>query len=56
MSARDAYDIDIQHIQSVDAHRSIKNRDAEIEIIDGVHDTRVQSGIEKAKEEYLKPY
>lgn len=56
MSARDAYDIDTKNVQLVDAHRSIKNRDAEIEIIDGVHDTRVQSGIEKAKKEYLEPY
>ncbi len=49
MSPRDAYDIDLRHRQSVDFHRSAKDRDAEIAIIDGVADTKVQQGIGKRK-------
>jgi len=49
MSARDAYDIALKDQQVVDIHRSGKDRDAGIAIVDGVHDTRVQQGIEREK-------
>ena len=44
MSSRDAYDITLRDQQTVDIHRSGKDRDAEIAIIDGVFNTRVQRG------------
>jgi len=49
MSARDAYDITLHDQQTVDIHRSGKDRDAEIAIVDGVYDTKVQRGLEKQK-------
>jgi len=49
MSARDAYDIALQDRQKVDIHRSGKDRDTEIAIIDGVYDAQVQQAIEKRK-------
>ncbi|WP_379026459.1 DUF4407 domain-containing protein [Parapedobacter deserti] len=49
MSARDAYDIALQSQLTIDNHRSGTDRDAEIAIIDGVHDTRVQQAIAKRK-------
>ncbi len=51
MSTRDAYDVALQDQQIVDFHHSGKDRDAEIEITDGVYDTRVQQAIEKRKAE-----
>jgi len=33
----------------VDIHRSGRNRDAEIAIVEGVYDTKVQQGIEREK-------
>lgn len=49
MSARDAYDIALKDQQVADIHRSGKDRDAEMAIADGVHDTRVEQGIERQK-------
>lgn len=49
MSARDAYDIALQDRQRVDIHRSGKDRDTEIAIIDGTHDIKVKRGIEKER-------
>ncbi|SFC02275.1 protein of unknown function [Parapedobacter composti] len=49
MSARDAYDIALQNQQTVDNHRSGKDRDAEIAIMDGISDTKVRQGIERQK-------
>ncbi|WP_257670158.1 DUF4407 domain-containing protein [Parapedobacter tibetensis] len=51
MSARDAYDVDLKDNQSIAMHRSGKGRDAEIAIIDGMHDTYVQATLEKRKAE-----
>ncbi len=51
MSSRDAYDVANHHVQLTDMHRSVKDHDVEVEIIDGVHDIRVKSGIEKWKNE-----
>ncbi|WP_353181370.1 DUF4407 domain-containing protein [Parapedobacter lycopersici] len=47
MSMRDAYDVALRDRQTVDIHRSAKNRDAEIAIIDGVHDLRIKTETEK---------
>ncbi|SEL51254.1 DUF4407 domain-containing protein [Parapedobacter koreensis] len=49
MSVRDAYDIALRDQQTVDIHRSGKNRDAEIAITDSLYDTHVQQAIEKRK-------
>jgi len=49
MSARDAYDINNRDRQLVDIHRSGKNRDAEITIVDDLYDTYVQQSVEKRK-------
>lgn len=49
MSARDAYDIALKDQQSVDVYRSGRDRDAEIAIIDGVYDAKVQHGIAQQK-------
>ena len=49
MSNRDAYDIALHDQQTVDIYRSGKDRDAEVAIIDGVYDTKVQQGIEQQK-------
>ncbi|MGK6352466.1 DUF4407 domain-containing protein [Parapedobacter sp. DT-150] len=49
MSARDAYDTDLKDRQTAGIYRSGKDRDADIAVEDGVHDTRVQQAIEKRK-------
>lgn len=49
MSTRDAYDIALKDQQIVDIHRSGKDRDSKIAIVDGVYDTKVQQGIEQQK-------
>lgn len=49
MSARDAYDIALKDRQAVDIHRSGKDRDAEMAIVDGVYDSKVQRGMDKHK-------
>lgn len=49
MSARDAYDIALKDQQVVDIHRTGRDRDAEIAIMDGIYDTKVQQGIERQK-------
>jgi len=49
MSARDAYDIDLKNRQTVDFHRSDKDRDAETAVIDSVLNDRVLRRIEQEK-------
>ncbi len=49
MSARDAYDIALKDRQLVDVHRSGKDRDADMAIIDGTHDVKVARGIERER-------
>lgn len=49
MSARDACDYAMKDQQAVDVYRSGRDREAEIAIVDGVYDTRVQQGIERQK-------
>src|SRR3546814_9285249 len=54
MSSRDAYDAATHDTQSVDIHRSAEDRDVEVEILNTIHDTRVQKGVEKWNEQDRK--
>jgi len=49
MSSRGPYDRSVENIETAQIHESDKDKDYEIEVIDGVHDTRVSSAIEKRK-------
>ena len=53
MSSRGPYDIAVENIELAQTHRSNKDRDFEIEVIDGVHETRVNTEIERRKRELL---
>lgn len=50
MSQIGAYDIAIGNAEKVNMHGSTKDRDYEIEVIDGVHQTRVETETNKTKE------
>ncbi|WP_442589733.1 DUF4407 domain-containing protein [Pedobacter sp. AW31-3R] len=52
MSVRGPYDISVGNLESSQIHSSGKDKDYEIEVIDGVHDTRVSSSIERKKKKY----
>lgn len=53
MSSRDAYDVEIQNRQLIDYHRSDKGREAEIQVIDNLQETRIQTQTERQKTEDL---
>ncbi|HEY0177500.1 MAG TPA: DUF4407 domain-containing protein, partial [Pedobacter sp.] len=49
MSSSGPYDRSVQNMESSQVHTSDKDRDFEITVTDGVHDTRVSTQIEKQK-------
>jgi hypothetical protein len=49
MSSRGPYDHSVQNIETAQTYESDKDKDFEIAVIDGVHDTRVSTEIEKRK-------
>lgn len=49
MSSRGVYDRSVENIETSQIHTSEKNRDYEIAVTDGVHDTRVSTEIERQK-------
>jgi hypothetical protein len=49
MSSRGPYDHSIQNIETAQAHESDKDKNYEMEVIDGVHDTRVSTEIARRK-------
>ena len=49
MSTRDAYDIALNDQQAVDIYRLRKDREAEMAIVDGVYNAKVQQGIDREK-------
>ncbi|RZK83153.1 MAG: DUF4407 domain-containing protein [Pedobacter sp.] len=49
MSERGPYDRSVQNVETSQVHESDKDKDYEITVIDGVHDTRVSSEINQRK-------
>jgi hypothetical protein len=49
MSSKGPYDHSVQNIETAQTYKSDKDKDFEIAVIDGVHDTRVSTEIEKRK-------
>ena len=49
MSNKGPYDVAIQNIDDTAIHHSDKTKDLDISLIDGVHDTRVSTGISREK-------
>jgi hypothetical protein len=49
MSSRGPYDYSIENIEIAQVHVSNKDKDFEVEVTDGVHDTRVSTEIERRK-------
>jgi hypothetical protein len=54
MSSRGPYDYAIENIEIAQIHVSDKDRDFEVEVTDGVHETRVNTEIERRKIELKK--
>ena len=51
MSSRGPYDRSIENLEAAQIHESDKDRDYHITVIDGVHDTRTSTEIEKRKQQ-----
>ncbi|MDQ7947566.1 MAG: DUF4407 domain-containing protein [Pedobacter sp.] len=49
MSSRGPYDHAVENIETAQIHTANKDRDFEIEVVDGVHETRVSTEIERRK-------
>ena len=49
MSSKGPYDRSIENVEIAQIYESDKDRDFEIAVIDGVHDTRIGTEIEKRK-------
>lgn len=49
MSSRGPYDISVDNLETSQVHTSGKDKDYEIEVVDGVHDTRVSTSINRQK-------
>ncbi|WP_316810462.1 DUF4407 domain-containing protein [Pedobacter heparinus] len=49
MSSRGPYDRTIENVETAQVYESDKDKDFEIEVIDGVHETRVHTEIERRK-------
>lgn len=49
MSSRGPYDNSVHNIEAAQTYESDKDKDFEVTVIDGVHDTRVSTAIEKRK-------
>ena len=49
MSNKGPYDVALQNIDDAAIHHSDKTKDLDISLIDGVHDTRVSTGIAREK-------
>lgn len=47
MSSRGPYDHSVANLETAEIYASDKDKDYEIAVIDGVHDTRISTGIEK---------
>lgn len=54
MSSRGPYDRSVENLETSQIHTSEKDRDFEMEVTDGVHETRVGTEIEKQKETLTK--
>ena len=55
MSSRGPYDRSVENQEDSQVHTSGKDRDFDIEVVDGVHDTRVSTTIEKKKRKLNDP-
>lgn len=55
MSARGPYDISVGNLETSQIHTSGKDKDYEMEVTDGVHDTRVSSSIASKKKKLTDP-
>ena len=51
MSSRGPYDHAVENIEVTQVHLSDKDREFEVEVADGIHETRVSTEIEKRKEQ-----
>ncbi|RZK93185.1 MAG: DUF4407 domain-containing protein, partial [Pedobacter sp.] len=51
MSSRGPYDQSVDNVEFAQVHLSNKERDFEVEVADGIHETRVSTEIEKRKEQ-----
>jgi hypothetical protein len=51
MSSRGPYDYAIENLEISQIHTSTKDKDFEMEVVDGVHETRVHTEIENRKEQ-----
>src|SRR5690606_23688104 len=49
MSTMGPYDFSVDHIETAQVYSSEKDRDYEVEVVDGIQDTRVQTETEKKK-------
>jgi hypothetical protein len=49
MSSRGPYDRSVENIETAQIYTSEKDRDYEVEVVDGVHSTRVETEIERKK-------
>lgn len=54
MSGRGPYDHAVENIEIAQVHHSDKDREFEVEVADGIHETRVSTEIEKRKEQIRK--
>ncbi len=54
MSGRGPYDHAVENIETVQVHHSDKDREFEVEVADGIHETRVSTETEKRKEQIRK--
>lgn len=52
MSSSGPYDYDVKNIETVGRYKSDKNRDYDIEVTDGIYETRVSTQIEKRKRQF----
>lgn len=56
MSGRGPYDRSIENVEDSQIHESNKDKDYEVTVIDGVHDTRVSSEIAHRKNKINSNY
>jgi hypothetical protein len=49
MSNKGPYDVALQNMDDTAIHQSDKTRDLDISVIDGVHETRINTGIDREK-------
>lgn len=56
MSSRGPYDYAVANVETAQLHESDKDKDYEVTVIDGVHDTRVNTQIDRRKNELNSNY